>query len=107
MSPHWHAFRQEALAAARYLCQRCKSNQDLEVHHLHYDTLGHESLNDVEVLCVSCHALADKERKKQRARQYPMGIGKGCHTYSKRPYIHTKHVHVRGHHHLREAAFTI
>ena len=34
------------------------------MHHLHYETLGHESLADVQVLCQDCHRLADAGRKK-------------------------------------------
>ena len=49
-------------------CERCgKKNCVLEVHHKHYNTLYHERLEDVEVLCDVCHPKADQEREKETA----------------------------------------
>jgi len=54
-SPHWKRFRKMALADRHYACERCKAQGGLEIHHKHYDHLGHESLRDVLVLCRACH----------------------------------------------------
>jgi hypothetical protein len=62
-SEEWAEFRKDALVAAGYRCRRCGFAGELDVHHKHYTTLGHESLSDVEVLCRDCHAVADAERK--------------------------------------------
>lgn len=54
--PHWKEFRKKAIRAAKFECARCgKSPGVLHVHHKHYQTLGKESLEDVEVVCVECH----------------------------------------------------
>ena len=34
----------------------------LQLHHLDYESLGNESLDDLEALCEDCHADADEER---------------------------------------------
>lgn len=60
----WRIFAVSAIDAAGYRCQRCHRGQDelvslglrLEVHHKHYDSLGRETFDDVEVLCSECHA---------------------------------------------------
>ena len=33
----------------------CREKPITQVHHLHYQTLGHETLNDVQGLCSRCH----------------------------------------------------
>jgi 5-methylcytosine-specific restriction endonuclease McrA len=57
--------RTAALARARWRCERCGAPAD-DVHHRTYRRLGVERLEDVEVLCASCHALADAERRTRR-----------------------------------------
>jgi hypothetical protein len=53
---HWQNTRRSALLIARYRCAECHSNDSLEVHHLHYRTLGRENvLTDLRVLCATCH----------------------------------------------------
>ena len=36
---------------------------ELELHHLHYGSLGAETQNDVVALCRDCHPIADKRRQ--------------------------------------------
>jgi hypothetical protein len=63
-SEHWRTFRDSVLVA-HPRCERCNLGpswsqyfygQSLNVHHLTYENLGHESPSDVEVLCIACHA---------------------------------------------------
>ena len=54
-SEHWKAIRNMALDRASYKCQKCGNQSDLQVHHLSYDNLGHETYDDVMVLCRDCH----------------------------------------------------
>lgn len=54
-SAHWRAFRKLAITAAQGKCKRCGSQEQLNVHHRHYRSLGREVLEDVEVYCDSCH----------------------------------------------------
>jgi hypothetical protein len=58
-SDHWHALRLWALALAGYRCLRCKKGGRLDVHHRHYQTLWRETPDDVEVLCRTCHEVAE------------------------------------------------
>lgn len=54
-SKHWRSLRAAKLEDVGHRCQRCRRRQELEVHHLHYQTLWHERLTDLEVLCRRCH----------------------------------------------------
>lgn len=56
LSPHWRNTRNSALALAGYCCADCGATDRLEVHHLHYDSVGHENIEtDLRVLCHDCH----------------------------------------------------
>ena len=60
-SEAWRQKRWAALKRAHFTCARCgvasttRSRVELHVHHLTYDRLGDEFLNDLEVLCKACH----------------------------------------------------
>lgn len=65
-SPKWKRIRAQKLEQVGYQCESCHLSRfsvTLEVHHLHYDTLGHEGMADLQVLCPRCHENADEERK--------------------------------------------
>ena len=51
----WFNKRNQVLKFSEYKCNRCKSMENIQVHHLNYSTLGDESLSDLEVLCSDCH----------------------------------------------------
>ncbi len=36
-------------------CEKCCHKSNLNVHHLHYKTLGRERFSDLMLLCVDCH----------------------------------------------------
>ena len=55
-SKHWKKFRATALKHYDYQCKKCKSREDVVVHHLNYDCLYHEMFEDVMVLCKCCHS---------------------------------------------------
>lgn len=60
-SPHWRDTRKAAIERARYRCEECAAHIDyvyLEVHHLHYHTVGNERPEDLQVLCKPCHRIA-------------------------------------------------
>jgi 5-methylcytosine-specific restriction endonuclease McrA len=61
-SPEWARKRQAVITRACGRCERCGNSGKLEVHHLHYDTFGNESLDDLQGLCGNCHGAADAER---------------------------------------------
>ena len=56
-SEHWRQFRLNLLAAEGGRCQDCQhTGLRVQVHHLHYNSVGHEQRQDVLVLCRDCHA---------------------------------------------------
>lgn len=54
-SNHWKRKRSKSLSRAKYRCQLCNSDQDLNVHHRTYKNLGKEDYSDLTVLCTMCH----------------------------------------------------
>ena len=67
-SPHWKSIRMKALRLAKHRCSKCGSKRSLEVHHLHYGTLGAETVDDLEVLCAYCHTITHGRLWKPRKR---------------------------------------
>jgi hypothetical protein len=57
-SDHWKQTRKKALISSNFTCQGCGYRDMLQVHHLTYDHLGDESIDDLMVLCSDCHGLA-------------------------------------------------
>lgn len=55
LTEHWQEFRRVALKHHGKKCKVCGSKRFLHVHHLSYDNLGNESVDDVEILCRYCH----------------------------------------------------
>lgn len=59
-SPEWEAKRQQALERDNRECRGCGCKKNLQVHHIRYDNLGHEPLNDLTTLCAECHKAVHK-----------------------------------------------
>ena len=56
-SDEWKALREKKMEAIQHKCE-CEGGcyrEATQVHHLHYDTLGDESLQDLQALCAKCH----------------------------------------------------
>lgn len=87
-SEHWQDFRKQILSE-RKKCQNCCRKENLQLHHRHYKTLGHESWGDVIVLCGDCHTMFHK--KKKRIKDYKKWKNLNF-TYSKKIWdcIYTK-----------------
>jgi hypothetical protein len=69
-SDWWQYIRVVALEAAGWRCEyrqwqrtgrRCKATEHLDVHHLTYDHLGDEPLEDLIVLCRRHHTYVHRE----------------------------------------------
>jgi 5-methylcytosine-specific restriction endonuclease McrA len=66
-SSRWKELRLKIIEQRGGKCQRCNSDSlDLELHHLHYRSLGNELPEDVELLCPKCHETADAARRPRR-----------------------------------------
>ena len=56
-SPEWQAKRQDKLESCQHKCE-CEGGcyrEATQIHHLHYETLGNEDLQDLQALCAKCH----------------------------------------------------
>lgn len=56
----WKAKRSKALRRDGHRCVLCFVDGPLDVHHVSYERLGNERLNDLMSLCRSCHQWIDK-----------------------------------------------
>lgn len=57
-SPEWRRKRNSKLHSVGWRCEICGVNNrqsKLEVHHIIYDTIPHESWNDLLAVCRECH----------------------------------------------------
>lgn len=57
-SREWKEKRLLALQRDKYICQECNERPAEDVHHLSYDNLFHEPLEDLKSLCRKCHSIA-------------------------------------------------
>jgi hypothetical protein len=61
-SPEWKKKREKAFEFLGRKCSKCKRTNNLDVHHINYDNLYEERINDVVVLCAVCHPAEDFDR---------------------------------------------
>jgi 5-methylcytosine-specific restriction endonuclease McrA len=47
--------RAAVMRRCRGRCERCGLALRLDIHHLHYNNVGHETPRDVMALCRECH----------------------------------------------------
>jgi 5-methylcytosine-specific restriction endonuclease McrA len=66
-SPQWQMFKLSIIAARGMKCEACGRDGRVDLHHLHYRTLGAERPDDVRLLCYPCHQRADAGRRKRRS----------------------------------------
>lgn len=52
---HWHFMIRLKRESVGNKCEKCESSHNLQVHHLTYDRIGHERLDDLQVLCEYHH----------------------------------------------------
>ena len=61
-SPLWKQKASDFRRHFGYLCQSHLARGELargwQIHHKHYKTLGHETVQDVTLLCEDCHRAA-------------------------------------------------
>jgi hypothetical protein len=50
-------------------CQICGTDKSLQCHHLHYRTLGRETLEDILVVCLKCHCNLHGVKKFKKKRK--------------------------------------
>jgi hypothetical protein len=55
LSKEWKEFRKKAFEHYGRRCSKCQTTKNLQIHHLHYDNIFNEKLEDVKVLCKKHH----------------------------------------------------
>ncbi|MGG5488237.1 HNH endonuclease [Gaetbulibacter sp. PBL-D1] len=55
LSEKWKIKKDKVLLRDNYTCKNCNSNIDLEIHHLHYENVFNENLDDLITVCSECH----------------------------------------------------
>lgn len=55
LSPEWREKRTLVLQRDNNFCHACKEQSAEQVHHLTYDNLFNEPLEDLQALCCKCH----------------------------------------------------
>ena len=73
-SAEWKVKRQAKLEDCHGICE-CEEGccrKATQIHHLHYDTLGNESFEDLQALCAKCHM------KKSGVREFYGNVPEVC-----------------------------
>lgn len=60
-SRNWRLKRRQVLARAFHICERCGDAEARQVHHLSYEHIGHEPLEDLQAICRPCHEYVSGE----------------------------------------------
>lgn len=78
----WQEKRKKALKYALYRCQMCNAAEHLDVHHRTYERRGNEDIEDLTVLCRSCHDHFHKrtsnEKPQEHVHDFKVKMKKGC-----------------------------
>jgi len=61
-SREWRLKRKEVIERAKGVCERCLDDDIANVHHLTYENVGNEPLDDLQGLCRGCHEYESGER---------------------------------------------
>lgn len=61
--------RPRILRRAGGMCERCGLRPAVDVHHLHYNTLGREADCDLLAVCRVCHPAEDEKRAREAKRR--------------------------------------
>jgi hypothetical protein len=68
--PHWIECRSMRFQHDNFLCVLCRTGDDLQCHHVTYERLFEESLQDLMTVCCSCHETIHQACK----LKFPGGI---------------------------------
>jgi len=84
----WRELKSDLVKWRGSKCERCELETTmLELHHLNYDRVGKELTSDLQLLCIPCHEIADKERAIiGRRRAYATRYKNGFNTYMDKKY---------------------
>jgi len=63
LSKRWKILRKKVLSRDNHNCQFCNSKKNLIVHHITYNNLYNETLDDLITICSKCHMKFHRENK--------------------------------------------
>ena len=69
-SDEWKTLRNQIFTRDNHTCQSCGSQSSLNCHHIFYDRLGAENLEDLTTLCTTCHTALHKRLGYDRTTIY-------------------------------------
>ena len=69
-SKEWRSIRNQVFTRDNHTCQSCGSQSSLNCHHIFYDRLGAENLEDLTTLCTTCHTALHKRLGYDRTTTY-------------------------------------
>jgi len=73
-SKAWKTLRKQRLDIANNQCEHCGNTSNLNLHHQTYLRLGTEHINDMRILCSSCHTRLHTIMGKDRGTNYDINI---------------------------------
>ena len=73
-SPQWKHKRLLRLKVDRFKCRTCGETENLECHHVTYDRLGNEDLEDLITLCKACHKAITNVIRDRRYKSSPKNL---------------------------------
>lgn len=73
-SIEWNILRAVVLSRDKHCCQHCNSTNNLEVHHITYENLGAEKLDQLVTVCRNCHQQIHDKLGYDRVTEYPISI---------------------------------
>ncbi len=80
-SDKWRALKFSRLMIAQYKCESCGSFDNLNLHHITYERLTQEAIEDVAILCGGingCHQKLHNLLGYDRTTLYPISTIKDC-----------------------------
>lgn len=72
LSEEWQELRTLVFIRDKHTCQSCGSQTSLNCHHITYEDLGMETLDQLTTLCTTCHTALHKRLGYDRTTLYPI-----------------------------------
>jgi phage terminase large subunit GpA-like protein len=66
---HYKIVKRKRMELANWQCEHCGAKDKLSIHHVTYERIFNETLEDVRILCRKCHTKADVERRREERKQ--------------------------------------
>lgn len=87
-SDHWRDLRLRAFFHHGKRCHQCRSPHQLQVHHLRYRSIFDVTVEDLQILCDSCHKLEHLGLSQPRKLRKPRMPGKSAQKSGPQPDWH-------------------